>query len=838
MNIIFAICLISFSYEQTCSFSTFGYCNDISITKQCHKFGSNCESVEIDTGCQIDVTSHECKNTGCYNYGSRNTCLKITTSSGCKITMDQYEPKCEADGELSSTEKCLFMSKTNCLKVNVDAKCAINSQGNCVDGTGIEAYEQCQFVGSTECKPVNLQCASIKDTTKCNTCKSLTLGYLGYECLKAGSVCKEFKVDSSCAINSNDGTCQKDSGVTDTTKVCRFSDPAVKSICSLYTVESKCKIDDNAMCIDGTGNNAPSVGKICGFEADLRTCKEQDVVCSVITSQEICEAKIVEANKKKCSWDAGESGTYKCKEYQINKYCTVNNGKCENGSTAIPSPEAGERTKFCLFSLTDELKCEPREKECNDYTDSTSCEGQIIETNSKMCSWDSGTCKEYKVNEYCKVSGGKCVNGNTPISEPESGAQPKFCLFGLADQLECTPRERLICADYPQADCNAANLGTTTKCLWDSTESICKQYIIDGLCTVTNEGCVLSGTSPSPDDGKECLFGITNKLECKRREKVCEDISTNCETTFPLSEDSTAVSQCILSNSKCINMPVDQQCKYDTTNKKCVFRKSNIAQSVGICDFNDEETKSSCVLRTRKCTEYTDNTCNSLSNCAYHGDNKCYTTDDQCTFDSADNYKCKPKNADSFSVSKKCVFSGETYNVCKAVDKECSEFDNTSGKECSHFARTSTEQCYKFSTGDNSRTCHIISLDGYCYVDNSGNCVTTSGTTLQPGEKCEFNNDKTQCKKKLYTCGDIKDDTCNAHTYVEKKECYIIDNLCKELQIDNGCSVDKSTGLCEGTSCTFDTDKTGCYRKESKSNGQGQYIKFTQIIIFVLLFLL
>ena len=54
------------------------------------------------------------------------------------------------------------------------------------------------------------------------------------------------------------------------------------------------------MCIDGTGNNAPSVGKICGFETDLRTCKEQNVVCSVITSHEICEAKIVEANKKKC----------------------------------------------------------------------------------------------------------------------------------------------------------------------------------------------------------------------------------------------------------------------------------------------------------------------------------------------------------------------------------------------------------------------------------------------------------------------------------------------------------------------------------------------------------
>jgi hypothetical protein len=74
-----------------------------------------------------------------------------------------------------------------------------------------------------------------------------------------------------------------------------------------------------------------------------------------------------------------------------------------------------------------------------------------------MCSWGSGTWKEYKVNEYCKVSGGKCVNGNRPIPEPGSGAKPKFCLFGLTDQLECTPRERSKCADYPQTDCNAAN---------------------------------------------------------------------------------------------------------------------------------------------------------------------------------------------------------------------------------------------------------------------------------------------------------------------------------------------------------------------------------------------
>lgn len=785
ISLILVTILISSSFEKECT-DYIGNCPVSFSTKiQCHKFDSGCEAVEIDNGCQLDSNGNcqaTSSNSFCYRYnGNKNKCREITVASGCKIDTTKNPPSCELSDQSDTTNKCFYSapnqcsitSKTcsdqdinncnefsqNCYKLTdyntcqivsyVDTRCKIDG-GKCIGDTSKgfdEDSNECalQTDGSTiNCVLKTKSCSSITVTSKCDKGDISS----GYTCLQAGqNICKEFKVNSECKINSADGTCISKEGEKD----CRFSDEQ-KTICQLYEAETGCQIDaSDKKCKDGTTEgNKPADGKICAYvnySSQLKTiCTQRDIECSDYTESTKCESA-TKANEK-CSW-AGQ-----CNKYTIDTHCTVEAGQCKNSATG---PDAGY---FCLFDITDKTKCVQRKKECNEYA-TNECEGKVREENSRICSLSSGTCKEFKIESPCTVTNGVC--GGTAT-------------------------------------------GTNMKCLF-------------GIGTVQND-----------------------ELECKERSDTCESYTTECANKFKIS----STSQCLLVAEKCKEFLVDETCQVDS-NGKCVFRNSNTAQKTGICDFTYEPNKIACKIRTRSCTEYTDNTCNdskNVANCAYHsGDQKCYTIEDPCTIN---NGNCEKKSDGTLEDGKKCAFtvtttgygdSSVTTKVCEKVDKICEDYDDTEGNECTKYTGIYSGQCYKFS-GESK--CRSVYTDNYCKVDED-NCVPVSDSAIDANtEQCVFNRDKTKCTKKSLTCSEIKNDAdgtiCNGYKYNESKNCFTTDSQCKEVKIDkdNGCEM--SNNECKGDSCKFDGSR--CYYEEAKAKSSGNNLKFSKIIInLALLFL-
>ena len=283
----------------------------------------------------------------------------------------------------------------------------------------------------------------------------------------------------------------------------------------------------------------------------------------------------------------------------------------------------------------------------------------------------------------------------------------------------------------------------------------------------------------------------------------------------------------------CKSVTIDEKCKVEsntyldgTTYFSCVNR-TDFPQNEGICAFDDEQEKNKCTLTQRKCTQYTDNTCQSISNCVYNN-SACYETDSSCTVDNSG--KCIPRS--TLDKKEKCSF--DSLGICKKVNKVCEELDNSAeDKNCSIIERTSTEQCYKFTTASSSSSCSTITLDGNCYVNNDKCVKNPNGQLNEDKEICEFNNYKTICSKRAKTCADLDKQNCNTYEPEKMKLCFYFSELgtCKEIQLDDRCSMNENSE-CQGSNCKFNNDKTKCYYEE---NGSRNHLKIGQMILLVLL---
>lgn len=140
---------------------------------------------------------------------------------------------------------------------------------------------------------------------------------------------------------------------------------------------------------------------------------------------------------------------------------------------------------------------------------------------------------------------------------------------------------------------------------------------------------------------------------CKKKKNICTNYyrRSDCEKF-----EKATTSQCVFNfDDYCKEIKVDEYCNVvnnEGSEYICTKRDGvSFDEKDGICAFDDEEKKTSCKRRTRKCIEYTKNDCKLLNNCFYYN-SKCYETDSYCVIDSKGD--CVNKEGVNLSSKEKC----------------------------------------------------------------------------------------------------------------------------------------------------------------------------------------
>ena len=317
------------------------------------------------------------------------------------------------------------------------------------------------------------------------------------------------------------------------------------------------------------------------------------------------------------------------------------------------------------------------------------------------------------------------------------------------------------------------------------------------------------------------------KYHLKQQKKVICDKKDKCTGSYTdcFSKSNSPNFYCIgvMNNEHyCRKIIPDNDCQVNS-NEECVHKDTtNFDQKRGICAYDNENDKKYCKLRTRKCTEYTVESCGNLQNCVYYPDNQhCIETDDYCTISSG---SCTKKDDKPEIPYKKCLIFN---NICAQIDKPCSEI---SPAQCNSTPKRENSQCFHFNDESN---CKSIQIDEFCYVDSNGRC--TNSKPISQYETCAFNNDKTECKIKQKQCSDYNEPTCGGFT-PESKLCFNVGGICREVEVDSGCQInenDECVPKGSGT-CTLDNANKKCSFKSSNSNSR--YISNLKYALLLVLF--
>ena len=700
------------SNQLDCSAFSDDNCGDhnYEIDLKCHNFGSGCEEVEVDDGCEIN-SSHQC----------------VAKS-------------------ISNKEKCVSNGRNKCKKVK--KSCSDYSDSNC-GGLQITNNNQCiQLNVGDPCTEyhVDIFCQFSTDNSHQCTKRESYQSNNNIICVQDGNYCHRKTCGSQSIDNCN--------SIENCYKVMNQS----STFCSEVDINDKCSIDSNGQCKDKVEDTTEK----CEYNEDFDKCQPRKRLCEEFT---ICSNFVPPNSNKVCtsidsrcklididsSCKIGEDGSCQLKTESDNKACLFNtdNTKCQliNINTLCKIDNTGICTKKDLSTNTDK-KCEFNEahtecqfvdKECEDY-DNASCES-ISKGNSKKCSIkNSLNCQEYTVDQYCTVTGGSCV-----VKKDVTLGATEECLFDKIEE-SCKKKTKICSNYYKQEDCQKFEITTTSQCAFNA-DGYCKEIRVDEYCNVV------------------------------------------------------------------YNHGIDQCTKRDS---------ASFDEKDGICAYDDEEKRTSCKRRTRKCTEYTKNDCQSIKNCFYYN-SKCYETDNYCVIDSKGD--CVEKEGANLSSKEKC--SKDNINKkCMKIKKTCSDYGSNN---CADFERTKELQCFNINHGT---YCDTVELDGNCYVNGDGKCVALSSVKLTANEICAFNSAKSACKKREKQCSDIIDDTCGDYSPLSKL-CFKFDEFetCKEVKVDSGCEVDDNE--CTGQNCSFDKDKNKCAKKSSSSKS----IKLNSLIILLSFFI-
>ena len=360
------------------------------------------------------------ENEDCVDFGDEKKCKKIK-----KICENYYDKNCGGLNGIKDTDtkQCLqFNSGDNCREVTIDEYCKVDDNINCV---GRKSFDEKKNICTwnkkrDECKLREKTCEDFS-----SSCTEQKVSVTGRKCAKIDgySNCREIEVSPSCKID-NDGKCKIEQSADK--KDCQFDKN--KNKCQLFEIDSECQVS-LGYCNNQINANLQS-GKTSGFiDKEETKCKVKDKECEdYLLIESTCETVSLSENRK-CSVYNG----YKCLEYTIDSFCTVEGGVCKKAEGKNINND-----EDCLFD-EERTSCTKKKKICSNYYDYEKCE-KLPLTDTTQCIYDyiDYKCKELQIDKDCKFSdfGLECVHRDSNFDQKKG-----ICSYS-DDRKSCKLRER------------------------------------------------------------------------------------------------------------------------------------------------------------------------------------------------------------------------------------------------------------------------------------------------------------------------------------------------------------------------------------------------------------
>lgn len=267
--------------------------------------GKGCREVTVGDNCKI-------LNGACLDNGGNTdttTCLFNYEITQCikrdKICRNYFESNCGNIGITSTTQCYKFSDSNYCKEIQVDDKCNVDNNEECVKRSGVTITEDkiCHFTDNTQtsCKLVDKKCEEY--TTQ--TCQNLTYTNPNKKCFYSSGRCYEIEIDNYCTVDQSGNCVEKDDSSLSDTETCDYYADNSGTKCKKRNMV--CNELDNDIC----ENYTPINNKFCFKFEDSTRCKEVTVEdgCQMNSSNQ-CVAK---RKGDACSLDENNNRCYKTK---------------------------------------------------------------------------------------------------------------------------------------------------------------------------------------------------------------------------------------------------------------------------------------------------------------------------------------------------------------------------------------------------------------------------------------------------------------------------------------------------------------------------------------------
>ena len=749
-----------------------------------------------------------------------------------------------SNGEINYKSKCVF-EEGSCVqksKTCEDYKSG-QDEGFCT-GISLNSYSKCVLENNI-CKAKYTDCPGDYPNTiniDQSACEEIILSSENYKCklnsnskcVRQKKLCSEYKGDSSYYCQNCEASDSKKKCFMENDKCvekyyqCDYYEGKDSNTCESIIpynsygsqlTEAKCKMVGNTCtqvskeCSDFNENEyqceqftPTDENKRCVYKD--KNCIEQYKDCNAYNTiegtiqQSICESIKLDDNTQKCVFTSGSTRN-KCETKQKECKDTTDSYECTSGYYVLPSDTSNKK---CVFKND---KCIEIYKDCDAYNnsgdniDKTVCESIELNSYNYKCVFTSGSCEQKRKECKDATSSYECAYSVIP-----SDSINKKCVFKNDKCIEV------------YKDCNSYNNieGTIEKSICESIELNTIYY--------------------------KCVFTAGNtKNTCEQKRTECKDATNNKECYGAIASDSTN-KKCVYKNDKCIEQYKD----CDTYNNNGDTVEKTVCESI---ELDDDSYKcvftsgnpNKCERKKKACNEITDySAC--LNSQPTDSNKKCKYIREECV----EQYKdCETYNNNGGTIEKnvcesikldedtyKCVFTSG--NKCEKKRKECKEAkesyecssyyvlpSDTTNKKCVYKNNECIEQykdcdAYNNNGGVVEKTvCESIELNS-----NSYKCVFTAGET------------KNTCEKKSKGCEDFniesyKDSCANySPSEIGKKcayanmECSEVNQSCLELENNSGVTEDicKAASVSSGNKkCQIKGDNTGCEEVEQPKSG-------------------
>ena len=370
----------------------------------------------------------------------------------------------------------------------------------------------------------------------------------------------------------------------------------------------------------------------------------------------------------------------------------------------------------------------------------------------------------------------------------------------------------------------------------------CTQYKNDQTCglhtTPANIKCQnISSTCTEVELEEECQFNSTT-LSCS---------FTGTDTTQKCFHIIDSITQM----HKCKKIKVDNECSISISMPSTISCDNGNIGANEKCEFSDPTKQDYCKKMAKTCTDYEASPCGNIekcflldgqskcervevnSKCSISSDGKCVdgnsiTNYEKCELDSSVSPKvCQPqtipclniKKIDSCSNGKIQITGIEDVSKYKCLaalkadgDGACKQFigntqctiDPDNNGECSLVDETSkTKTCKDIApNGSQYKICYLYENEGSCSYDSENNKCVSSAEDKVCYEQMDEENYKFTCKERNKICSDQELESCKNIDSCYKINFYNYEDKCQTVTVDDHCTINTSTNLCEDTTET------------------------------------